>query len=208
MAIVGDILQASFFYHRGGNEAMIVQFFQVTALGTSTLFEQDAAYTLLQKMGVDLWPLWGHVESTFDRVRVVNVSDELGFSDLSETFAGGIGNHAMPIYDSISIRQTVPSLLTRGGFKRLPYGSESQNNNGVWDLPALDRDEILAFFQDETLLIDYNAPHAATGGIIHPVIVGRTLNSDVPPVYELDLSKVQLVVEASPRGWTTQNTRK
>lgn len=208
MASINDILQADVFFRQGSNEAMIVQFFKVTAISSSDETEVDVAYTIQEILGKILWPMWGHTSAEYYKTRVKNVTDNLGYAEALEDVAGAIGNNAMPRYDSISIRQSVPTLLTRGGFKRLPFGSESQNDAGTWVIGAPELEDILNFFQDQTLVLDADDPHEPTGTIIHPVIVGRTLNSAIPPVYELDLDKVQLVSAATPRGWTTQNTRK
>lgn len=208
MASVNDVLQANFYFRQAGIEALIVQFFKVTAISSSDETEQDVAYTLQQIMGTELVPLWLHGSAEFYKILVLNVSDGLGYAELLETFTSEISGDPMPRYEAISLRQSVPTRLTRGGFKRLPFGAESQSDGINWTLSEEAREPIIEFFENQTIVVDYDDPHEPTGTIVHPVIVGRTLNEAIPPVYELDLSKVQLVSAVESRGWTTQNTRK
>jgi len=207
MAIIGDILECTFNFSQGNKTANMVQFYEVTASTGGGVLESDIGYTLNEGM-LAIAPTWLHTSAVYNGLYVKNMTNGLNYNERVEAESGDIGGDPAAAFIAASVKQQVGTLLTRAGFKRLPFIGEAQMNGETWVIGSTQETAILDYFSEVVIVLNEASPSTPTGETIRPVIVGRVLNSDVPPKYVLDLEKTQPVLSASNDGITSQNTRK
>lgn len=201
----GDILKITMFWEQAGNEAVSVGYFRYLAAVTAPNYAQLAeAFGILNMANNSLGNII-HSSAKLARVVVDNASNGLEFGEAIVDLVGlDGGSGPEPAFVAALLKQARETKLTRNGYKRFPFLSESyvQGNNFV--PPSGSLAAIYGIWGSEH---DY-VTVTETGAVeftMQPVIVGRTL---VGGVYEPDLLKINEITEAVFLRATSQNSRK
>lgn len=141
----------------------------------------------------------------YSRVIVDNLTDGLEFSDGSFVASGDETGETLPVNVTLSVKLIRQNKLTRNGRKSFSGLTEAMNLNGSYVEPAGAIGSIESFCGD---ILSLNVASISPDPVIlSPVIVGRT--KDVNGVYQLDLTKINPIVDAIVDPiLATQNTRK
>lgn len=207
MAETGDRLRITQTFNQAGNLAYLVSFFQWASTDTEVpVVEDNIAYAYHYAMAYNIVPIFLHNTAKLVRTLVDNLDNPTGlYGEYIEDFVGTQSGDAAPSFVAVDVKQNVGSRLTRSGRKRLPFIPESLSQGNTCLITGGDADDIAAFF-GAPIALDF--PETSDSmGVLSPVIVGRTLMG-VPPKYELDLTRVQLVSSAQIVGVTSQTSRK
>jgi len=206
VAEIGNVLRIVQHFSQSGNEALLVSYWQVASLFVGVPSMTQVAEAYHAQFTDTQVPAFLHGSATYERTVVDNVSDGLEFGELESPQPGIVAGDPAPSFNAIGVKQAVTTRLTRGGSKRLPFISES-NMNG--NNPALSGASTLAielWWGDPLLLLNVLDDEEMI--LLNPVVVGRTLGLVTPDVYDLDLSKINLVSSAVVTNITSQNSRK
>jgi len=148
MAIIGDILECTFNFSQGNKTANMVQFYEVTASTGGGVLESDIGYTLNEGM-LAIAPTWLHTSAVYNGLYVKNMTNGLNYNERVEAESGDIGGDPAAAFIAASVKQQVGTLLTRAGFKRLPFIGEAQMNGETWVIGST----------QETAILDYLKAH-------------------------------------------------
>lgn len=209
MAIgLNDILRVKTFFHQGSNEALMVSYWTVSEIITPNTYAalaQAFGFTMMVDSRVqDLVS----ATATLDRVVIDNLSKPLEFGEWVEDFVGIATGDPAPAFNAVSIKQSVGTRTTRAGYKRIPFISEQIMNGNTAVISGITETALLAFWGQLYNFLYSDPVNGDTEILMFPTIVGRTLNEDVPPTYEEDLTRINPVTGASIQGITSQVSRK
>ena len=141
----------------------------------------------------------------FQTVKIENLTDGLDIYEGSFTATGDVAGETLPTHDSMSVKLTRQTRLTRNGRKSFGGLAEASVSYGTltYDQTALDDIED---FLSQPIEVDVDGDQT-NYVILNPVIIGRTKNID--GVYELDLNKINNIIGAVVNPVvSTQNSRK
>lgn len=207
MAVLNDILRITQFFSQSGNQAVLVNFYKVTNVFEAVPTEAQVAEAYHKYYANNLIAKFLSTTASYDRTLVDNLTGELGFfGDYVHTDAGGRSGEPLNSFTAIDVKQSVSNRLTRNGRKRLPFTSEAIAVGNTCTIEGGDLAAIRGFYGGSFTLV--NPIDFSNMIILDPVIIGRVKVSDNPPVYELDLSKVNGVASANIVGMTSQVSRK
>lgn len=205
---INDLLKITSEFEQGSNTGMMVSMWRVSQMDVPSTYDvlaEGFQFTLMVSGGVnDII----HTSAKAVRTVVDSLTKPLEYGEFVGDDVGSAGGEPMASFVSLSIKQTVESRLTRAGYKRVPFISESVLNGNDFAGSLALQGQLEDFFG-----LNASITYTPTEGdpidiVLVPVVIGRTLNSEVPPFYELDLAKINPVVGASVQGATSQNSRK
>lgn len=205
---LNDILRIKTFFRQNDNDALMVSYWQVIAINVPQPYPQFAqafGWTMMHDGRVQ------DVVSTsavLERVVVDNLSQFPEFGEWVEDLPGIASGDPAPAFNALSIKQSVLTRTTRAGYKRIPFISEQIMNGNNASLSVITEAALQTFFGFEFNIVFNDPDTGDVDYVIAPIIVGRTLNSAVPPVYEEDLTRLNLVSGAVIQGITSQVSRK
>lgn len=205
---LNDILRFTSFYEQGSNEAVMVSFVQVSEITTSGANALVAKAYLHGIMETGNLQDVMHVGSKAVRCVMDNLTDGIEFGEWVEDISGTMSGDPAPPFVALSVKQIVGTRTTRAGYKRLPFVGEDAINGNEANVSALTRTAIEDFWGSP---ITFTATDISLGDIsfeAFPLVIGRTLNTEVPPFYELDLTRINPVQSAQLQGTTSQTSRK
>lgn len=209
VAVTGDILRLTSYFHWGTIEARMVAFWRFTQIDEIVPTEAIIARFYHEWMNSQVWQLVGYSGAQLYRTVCDNLSNELSlFGDFELAHNGGRGDTAMPAFNAMSVKQVVASRETRAGYKRVPFITEALNLNGNVDIETDDRLVIESFFGTTMTVIDDVMEEEV--GLMSPVVIGRiNVGTEEAPVYELDIDVQNNILSAIiQQKLTTQNSRK
>lgn len=201
-----DIIQMISFFRLGTIEAQNVSYWRVNALsgaGTDAQYAAVYQYGMMTIADVEnlMTPSAVNYRTLFNNLTKVGE-----FGEWLQDFPGVAAGDNLPTFNAASIKQIVPTRLTRNGYKRIPFIAEGLNTGGVLTISAPIRTALEAFF-GSAVTVNYTIPSGpALSLTLEPVVIGRSL---VGGVYVLDMAKVQDVTNAEvQQRITSQNSRK
>lgn len=205
---VNDFIQVISTFSQEGNEAQMVSFWRIEAineLAEGSSFAEAFAFHMMNIGSVE-----DVMSTTAGLIRNVinNLTSPLFFSDWSGLITGTVSGDPAPSFNTISIKQSGGSRITRNGYKRIPFITDSGSAGNNPNVSTTVRTALESFYGSSVNLV-YTAGLTSVDVFIKPVIVGRTnMGTPEAPDYQLDLSRVQDVVSANVHKVTSQNSRK
>lgn len=204
--IAGDVLRITQYFSQNGNLAVMVSFWKVDDPIVVPINEATLAQYYHDQFFSDVAANFLHGSAFYDRTVIDNLTGGSDYGDYSKSIQGTIAGDPAPSFNAIGVKQNVANRMTRNGYKRLPYISESNMTGNVVTLASPAKVAIEQWFGEVALILD----PADDSPILNllPVVVGRLLNAEVPPYYEINLDRVNPVVSAVVNRVTSQNSRK
>lgn len=205
---VGHNFRMTNFFDQGGNQALMVSYWRLveyTEPQTDSFFAEA-----MQRQMMDIGRVHSVMSVTARCYRTVidNLTIPLEFGEFIGDDFGSITGDPAPSFVTISVKQLVPTRLTRNGYKRIPFPSDTNTAGNDPQVGTSDRLAIEAFFGAE-VEINYTSGVTSLSAIVQPLVIGRTnVGTPEDPDYILDLSKIQFVSGAQVSKVTSQNTRK
>lgn len=206
MASTGDILQIVQHFSQAGNEALLVNFYEVTQIGLETLSESQVAESFHELFGASILTTFLHTSAQYNRTVVDNLTGGGFFGDYSNTINGVVTGEPFSSPTAISVKQNVGNRITRNGFKRLPFLGEGLGNGNEVVMSSGPLASVEAWF-GAAITINNPIDDEPTL-LLQPVVVGRTETPPDSGIYILDLAKINTIVNAQVINITTQNSRK
>lgn len=203
--IGGDILRITAFQALYGVQCLNTFFYELVS-NTGDANYSDIATQFALQWGLEISPnlVTNHRMHT---VKVENLSNGIDFFDLITVKDGTIAGEALPPFNGFYFKLVRSTLETRNGRKTIAGVPETSNAGSGTSPGALTNLNDAATWMGSMFIWD-------VGGTpdfeLQPVIVGRinTAAPGDPPVYELDLSKINPIQNAQYIRISSQNTRK
>lgn len=183
-----------------GNVGTNVFFFQYV-LGDDSATYEEISNAMSGFLTTRVAPITT-IAFTYRSIKVENLTNGLDLEEYAISIAGTVSGEYMPSFVSWAFRLYRGSKLTRNGRKSFAGVAEASVANGapiagaVTALNNLAAGILAGLSQTVGPTVDWT---------LVPVIVGRTL---VGGTYEIDLGKINSVVDVRFERVSTQNTRK
>jgi hypothetical protein len=190
----GDLIQVLSFYTTGQIEALMVSYWRVENL-EGVLVDADWAEVI--QYGIQhIARVRDVMSSTAKAYRTVfnNLSKPMEYGEFIGDDFGTQSGQAAPSFEAVSVKQQVPTRLTRAGYKRIPFVSDSLSNGNALTLNTTTKTALETFFGSPTEF-ETTVDGEIGNMTLQPLVIGRTKNAE--GVYELDLDKIQEVSSAA-----------
>lgn len=207
MAEVGDLLRIVHDFEMSSIEAKIVYYVTIDDITAPSLSLPALAEALHPLFDGNVWSYVGASQAVLKRTVIDDITDGLSYGEYSEDINGGRVGSRLPPFVALSVKQNVASRLTRAGFKRIPFGIETDNEEGEWIGSEEDRELIEDYFASMIEVFQITEPFLPMCRLRN-VIVGRIEEPVGSGNYVLDPTKLNFVTSAVIQKWTSQNTRK
>jgi hypothetical protein len=206
MAGVGDLLQVKHEFSLGSVLAYIIYFLEIDNIETGDLILPIAAQSIHEKFDAEVWQSMGASQALLRRTIIDNITDGLEYGEFEDHVNGGQVGDRLPPFVALSVKQVGATRATRAGFKRLPFGTETDNDAGNWIGDAGAETAITDYFK---LITIFDIPLSPGSPLFNGqnVIVGRVETFPDSGIYVLNPSVRNLVVDANIQKWTHQISR-
>lgn len=204
---LNNIIRIKQFFRQGTIEALLVSYWQVADITIAPTYNQMAeAFGFIWStvgQGVDIL----HGTAEMYRVVLDNLTLEGEYGESTLLYAGVAAGDPAPSFNAISVKQIVETRLTRAGYKRMPFISESHSIGNEVNVPTTVEIGIEEFWGFPASFF-YEGADFTVDVTLNPVVVGRTLVELPEPHYVEDITKINPVVEGQIQRITSQNSRK
>lgn len=196
---VGDILELRSQVDYLGQPCLNVWHYQVVSFDAGVGYTNvDDAFTGLYTTNIKPITMQGAVLSKVD---ILNLTNGVDIYSEGHSVAGDKTTGATPSFTAYKFQFLRGSRITRHGWKRIVGVCEADIEGNAAVAGAIAALDALAAQMQVGLLVSATSADLT----LIPVIVGRTL---VGGTYQLDLTKINSVIDVQFKGVTTQNTRK
>lgn len=199
-----DILQVGLHGAYAGQDVINVFFFRVLRGDQLFVVADDAILQFVQAFDTNILPNYS-AGLVYNEVKAVNLSNPIQIFETNVAAVGGKAGETLPVHDTVSVKLTRSTGITRNGRKAFSAIPEAQQANGDLDMSFYPQAAYDAVLASPTVYVDAADP--LNNMDLIPVIVGRTPNAS--GVSEIDLSRVNVIQSTviNPKV-RTQNTRK
>lgn len=203
---VGHIIRLTNFFSQGTIEAVMVSYWEVDAMDGALPNSGWAEFMQHGIMDIARVKEVMSVNAKAYRTVFDDLTVDGEYGEYTGDISGTMSGTPAPSFVSLSVKQIVPSHITRSGYKRIPFIGEDAYGGNANNVGIVTKTALETFFGTpvpmalEILGVDAELT-------LTPLVIGRTL--DIDGHYVLDMDKIQYVTAASlQNNVTTQNSRK
>lgn len=197
--LVGDLIELRSTVSYLGQDCLNVWHYQVVSFDPGVSYpDVDNAFTGFYTQSIK--PVTMNT-ATLTKVDILNLTNGIDIYSEGHNVVGDKTTGQTPSFTAYKFQFLRGSRITRHGWKRIVGVAEADIDGNSAVAGAVAALDALAAQMEVGLFVSATSADLT----LIPVIIGRTL---VGGVYQLDLAKVNSVLDVQFKGVTTQNTRK